>query len=101
MDWKNGIDISKFKPMWETPLEMIHNYITCEGRYDRVLICHLHFLMHLSGDQKLNLNYYLLKSLQKMVARIYNHQEHTVPSLFHQGLIKLLIVFYLRKKRQT
>ena len=101
LDWKNGIHISKLKPMWKTPLEIIHNYITCEGRYDRVLRCHLRFLMHLSGDQKLNLPYYLLKSLQKMIARIHNHQEHTVRSLFHQGLIKLLIVFYLRKKGQT
>ena len=73
LDWKNGIHISKIKPMWKTPLEMIQNYITCEGRYDRVLRCHLCFLMLLSGDQKLNLPYYLLKSLQKMIARIHNH----------------------------
>ena len=57
--------------------------------------------MHLSGDKKLNFPYYLLKSLQKMIARFHKHQEHTVHSLFHQGLIKLLIVFYLRKKGQT
>ena len=84
--------------MWKTPLEMIQNYITCEGRYDRVLRCHLCFLMLLSGDQKLNLPYYLLKSLQKMIARLHNHQEYIVRSLFHQGLIKLLIVFHLKKK---
>ena len=63
--WKNDIHISKLKPMWKTSLEMIQNYITCEGCYDRVLRCHLCFLMLLSGDQKLNLPYYLLKSLQK------------------------------------
>ena len=80
---------------------MIHNYVTCEGRYDRVLRCHLHFLMHLSGDKKLNLPYYLLKSMQKMIARIHSHQEHTVRSLFHKGLIKLLIVFHLKKKGKT
>ena len=101
MDWKNGIHISKLNPIWKIPLEMIHNYITCEGRYDRVLRRHLHFLMHLSGDQKLNLPYYLLKSLQKMIARIHTHQEHIVCSLFHQGLIKMLIVFHLKKKGKT
>ena len=36
-----------------------------------------------------------------MIARIHNHQEHTVHSLFHQGLIKLLIVFHLKKKGKT
>ena len=98
LDWKNGIHITKLKPMWKTPLKMIHNYVTCEGHYDRVSMCHLCFLMHLSGDKKLNLPYYLLKSMQKMIARIHSHHEHTVRSLFHQGLIKLLIVFHRRKR---
>ena len=87
--------------MWKTPLEMIQNYITCEGHYDRVLRCHLRFLMHLSGDKKMNLPYYLFKSMQKMIARNHSHQERTVHSLFHQGLIKLLVVFHLKKKGKT
>ena len=36
-----------------------------------------------------------------MIARVHSHQEHTVHSLFHQGLIKLLIVFHLKKKGKT
>ena len=36
-----------------------------------------------------------------MIARIHSHQEHRVLSLFHQGLIKLLIVFHLKKKGKT
>jgi len=36
-----------------------------------------------------------------MIARVHSHQEHTVRSLFHQGLIKLLIVFHLKKKGKT
>jgi len=63
LDWKNGIHVTKLKPMWKTPLEMIQNYITYEGLYDRVLRCHLRFLMHLSGEKKMNLPYYLLKSI--------------------------------------
>ena len=91
--------------MWKTPLEMIQNYVTCEGRYDRVLRCHLRFLMQLSGEKKMNLPYYLLKSIQKMISRVHDHQEHSVCSLFHQGLIKLLIklliIFHLKKKGKT
>ena len=100
-DWKNGIHVTKLKPMWKTPLEIIRNYVTCEGSYDRVLRCHLHFLMHLSGEKKMNLPYYLLKSIQKIISRVHSHQIHTVHSLFHQGLIKLLIVFHLKKKGKT
>ena len=40
LDWKNGIHVSKIKPSWKIPLEMVQNYITCDGRYDSVLKCH-------------------------------------------------------------
>ena len=49
LNWKNGIHVSKIKPNWQIPLEMVQNYITCEGHYDRVLKCHLRLLMHLNG----------------------------------------------------
>ena len=87
--------------MWKTPLEMIQNYITYEVRYDEFLRCHLRFLMHLSGEKKMNLPYYLLKSIQKIISRVHSHQIHTVHSLFHQGLIKLLIIIHLKKKGKT
>ena len=41
LDWKNGIHVSKIKPNWQIPLEMVKNYITCEGRSDRIPKCHL------------------------------------------------------------
>ena len=41
LSWKNGIHISKLKSNGQIPLEMVQNYITCEGRYDRVIRCHL------------------------------------------------------------
>ena len=49
LDWKNGVHVSKMKPGWKVPLEVIQNYITCDGRYDRVLKCHLKLLMHIHG----------------------------------------------------
>ena len=73
LDWKNGIHVKKLKPMWKTPLEMIQDHITGEGRYDRVLRCHLHFLMHLSGEKKMNLPYYLFKCIQRIIARVHSH----------------------------
>ena len=80
---------------------MVQNYITCEGRYDRVLKCHLRLLMHLNGKLKLNLPFYLLKSLQKMITWVQGHPEHTSRSVYHQGLIKLLLVSQLYREGQT
>ena len=101
LDWKNGIHVSKIKPSWKIPLEMVQNYITCDGRYDRVLKCHLRLLMHLSGILHLNLGFYLLKSLQKMISWVQGHPEHTARSVYHQGLIKLLIVSQLHREGRT
>ena len=97
LDWKNGIHVSKIKPNWQIPLEMVQNYITCEGQYDRVLKCHLRLLMHLNGILNLNLPFYLLKSLQKMVTWVQAHPEHTAHSVYHQGLIKLLLISQMHR----
>ena len=55
LDWKNGVHVSKMKPGWRIPLGMIKNYITCDGRYDRILKCHLKLLMHINGNTQVNL----------------------------------------------
>ena len=34
----------------------------------------------------------LVKKPPKMIARVKNHPEHTARSVYHQGLIKLLIL---------
>ena len=93
--------MSKIKPNWKIPLEMVQNYITCEGQYDMVLKCHLQLLMHLNGSLKLNLPFYLLKSLQKMVTWVQGHPEHTACSVYHQDLIKLLLISQLHREGRT
>ena len=100
-DWKNGVHVSKMNPRWKIPLEMIQNYITCDGRYDIVLKFHLKFLMHINGAIQVNLPFYLLKSLQKMISKVQGHPEHTARSVYHQGLIKLLILSQLHKEGRT
>ena len=99
--WKNGVHVSKMKPGWKIPLEMIQNYITCDGRYDRILKCHLKLLMHINGNTQVNLPFYLLKSLQKMIAKVQGHPHHTTRSVYHQGLIKLLILTQLQREKRT
>ena len=101
LDWKNGVHVSKIKPAWRVPLEVIQNYITCDGRYDRVLKCHLKLLLHIHGTTQLNLPFYLFKSLQKKVAKVQKHPAHTARSVYHQGLIKLLILNQLQKEERT
>ena len=58
---------------------------------------HIIFLMHLNGDKEMNLPLYLLKILTKMSKRIHNYPKASHISLYHQGLIKILVLFALNE----
>jgi hypothetical protein len=51
--------------------------------------------MHLNGDSPLCLPLFLLKSLSKMSKRIQTHPATAGKSLFHQRLIKTLVMYVL------
>lgn len=41
-----------------------------EGHHNRVKLYHFHFLAHLTGQIRINASYFLLESLNYMVARV-------------------------------
>ena len=90
-DWSKGILIQNFRSEWVEPIRILQSYITCEGRYAYVFKYHFRFLQHMVGVSKMSLPFLLLKSLQKMSSRVKDHQDHTSQSIFHHGLIKLII----------
>jgi hypothetical protein len=53
--------------------------------------------MHLNGDAEMSLPFYLLKSFTKMVKRVQSNLGTAHKSLFHQGLIKMLVLYALRE----
>ena len=62
---------------------------------------HFSFLQHLNHEAKMSLPFFFLKSLKKMSNNVKKHQDHTKQSIFHHGLIKLIISTMLRKKEKT
>jgi hypothetical protein len=97
LDWRRGIPRSWIRPEWHTTLIVIHRYITCEGRFSLVYIYHIRILIHLNGDYPLNLPYFLLKSLTKMSKRVQPLSTNAKRSLFHQVLIKTLVMSALNE----
>ena len=75
-------------------MQIIRQYITCEGRYSLVLAFHIRLLMVFEG-KALNLPYFLLRSLTKM-SRAYQRTSN-VQSLFHHGLIYMILEHELVK----
>jgi hypothetical protein len=88
-----GMPLSLLKDRWHGLLAVLRQFVTCEGRYGLVFLYHIRLLMHFIGFQ-LNMPFYLLRSLYKMSKRY--KRQNLDSSLFHHGLIKLLLVHHLK-----
>jgi hypothetical protein len=89
---ERGMPISMLKPRWHDLFIIVKQFVTCEGRYGLVFLYHLHLLMNFMG-YPLNMPFYFQRSLYKMSKRF--KREKADSSLFHHGLIRLIIVHYL------
>jgi hypothetical protein len=87
-----GMPISMLKPRWHDLLMVVKQFVTCEGRYGLVFLYHLRLLMNFIG-YPLNMPFYFQRSLYKMSKRF--KREKADSSLFHHGLIRLIIVHHL------
>jgi hypothetical protein len=83
------------------PLVIITRLVTCEGKYSTFKACHFHLLAHFQFGKPLNFLFYFLKSLEKMSSQVRKNVTNPSHSLFHHGLIKLLVVSELRKQDRT
>jgi hypothetical protein len=91
-----GLPTNMLKQRWHDLLMITKQFITCEGRYGFILLYHLRLLMVFIGYE-LNMPHYLHRSLFKMAKRYKCSQVDT--SLFHYGLIKMIMVYELGLRR--
>ena len=78
-------------------LIIIQKYFTCEGRFHMVYSYHLRLLLHFVGKRSLDLPFYLYRNLGKMSDKVQVKIEGNETSLFHHGLIKLLVLEELKR----
>jgi hypothetical protein len=83
------------------PLIVITCLITCEGRYSTFKACHFILLAHFLFKKSLNFPFYFLKILEKMSSQVRKNVTNPHNSLFHHGLIKLLVLAKLEKQGQN
>jgi hypothetical protein len=93
-----GLSAKMLKPRWYDLLMILKQFITCEGRYGFVFLFHLRLLMVFMGFE-LSMPHYLHRSLFKMAKKYKRSQADT--SLFHVGLIKILVVYELGLHRDS
>ena len=97
IDLTNAIPRSFMKENYENLLMIIQKYFTCEGRFQMVYSYHLRLLLHFVGKRSLESPFYLYIILGKMSYNVKIKIEGNETSLFHHGLIKLLVLEELRR----
>ena len=73
-------------------------YITCEGRYNRVMIYHFKLMNHFTGRIPLNMHFYLYKILTKMAHQVRAKPTKIAGRLSHHGLMKLIVLELLQRR---
>jgi hypothetical protein len=96
-NFSKGVPRSYMLEHFDKLLRVIQRYFTCEGRFNMVFQYHIRFLMHFIGKETLNLPFYLYRSLGKMEDKVQAKSNQIEHSLFHFGLIKLLVLEELKK----
>jgi hypothetical protein len=98
LNWTSGVPRIWLKDPWKDLAFLIQKFITCEGRFSLIFLYHIKLLMHLKGEKPLNIPYYFLNILTKMAKSIQRQTKNVERSLYHHGLIKLVVKHELSKK---
>jgi hypothetical protein len=92
-----GISISWIKEEYLTMIVCLHKFLTCEGRYAVTFLYHLRLLLNSKGGPQIELPHFIWMSLNKMVRGVKSASKKPETSLYHHGMMKLLVVHELRK----
>jgi hypothetical protein len=86
------------KDPWKDLAFLIQKYVTCEGCFSLIFLYHIIILLHLKGEKILNMPYFLIKYLTKMSKSIQKKNKNVDRSLYHHGLVKIIVKSELQKQ---
>ena len=89
--WNKSVPSTWLEERWQQLLKAILVYITCEGRYNRVMIYHFKLMNHFTGRIPLNLPFYLHKSLTNMAHQVKAEPTKIAGRLSNHSLIQLIV----------
>ena len=94
--FRKGIPISALKNKWSSMLLILQKFITYKGRFGSMHVYHIRLLMNFLENGTLNLPFFLLNSLRRMATNVQKKVESIETTLYHNGLVKILVEFHLR-----
>jgi hypothetical protein len=87
-----GVPKSHLVEGFEKMLKVIQRYFTCEGRFKMIYQYHIRLLLHFTGKDLMNIPFYMFRSMRKMVDKVQAKSKVVETSVFHSGLIKMLVM---------
>jgi hypothetical protein len=93
-----GVPRSHLVEDFDKMLKIIQRYFTCEGRFNMLYQYHIRLLLHFTGKYAMNIPFYLLRSMGKMSDRVQAKSKAVDTSVFHSGLIRMLVMEELKKR---
>jgi len=97
IDLTKAIPRNHIKDSYANLLFNIQHYFTCEGRYQKVYSYHFKILLHFTGMISLDFPYFLYRSVARMADKVQLKSQGYETSLFHHGLIKLIVLHELKR----
>jgi len=101
VSWERGVTRAYLMDEWQAPLAILQRYLTWQGRYALTYQYHVRILLHFESKELINFPYYLHKSLEKMAKMVRRNNQNPQNSLYHHGLVKLLVEVELCKRNKT
>jgi hypothetical protein len=93
-----GVPRSHLVEGFDKMLRVIQRYFTCEGRFNMIYQYHIRLLLHFTGKDLMNIPFYLFRSMGKMADRVQAKSKAVDTSVFHSGLIRMLVMEELKKR---
>jgi hypothetical protein len=93
-----GVPRSHLVEYFDKMLKIIQRYFTCEGRFNMLYQYHIRIFLHFTGKYERNIPFYLLRSMGKMSDRVQAKSKAMDTSVFHSGLIRMLVLEELKKR---
>lgn len=99
--FRKGIPISSLKSKWRSMLLILQKFITYEGIFWCMYVYHIRLLMKFLENGEINLPFFLINSLRKKASNVQKKIEFIDTTMYHNGLVKILIEFHLKSIGDT
>jgi len=97
-DRTKGIPKEWFNEPWAELVLVIQKFLTCDRGYSVAHLYHVRLLQHIKGEDRINLPYFLYRSLLRMIETVKHEHRPKARQIYHQGLIKILVEYQVRSQ---